>query len=68
MRISYIVTGMTCDGCARAVTNAVRRVSPNAQVEVDLAAGRVTVDAAANDSDIAKAIEAAGFGFAGRAA
>ena len=40
---TYRVTGMTCDGCVRAVTRAVARAAPGAKVAVDLAAGVVAV-------------------------
>ena len=31
---------MTCDGCAKAITNAIRAAVPEAVVEVNLAANR----------------------------
>ncbi len=41
--VSYRVTGMTCGGCVRAVTNALRTAAPAASVAVDLPKGLVTV-------------------------
>lgn len=38
------VEGMTCDHCIRAVTNAVHEVVPEAEVNVSLATGDVTVN------------------------
>lgn len=67
MSTIYKVTGMTCGGCANAVTNAVKRMAPGATVKVDLAKAQVAVDGAANDAAIAQAIKDAGFGFGGRA-
>ena len=46
MSDTYLVTGMTCEGCVRAVTNAIQRAVPGAAVEVELETGRVTVDGA----------------------
>lgn len=40
------VAGMTCDGCVRAITNAIKARAPSANVIVDLAKGTVTVDSA----------------------
>ena len=40
---TYRVQGMTCEGCARAVTVAVRKQVPGAFVEVDVFSGFVRV-------------------------
>lgn len=67
MSETYKVDGMTCGGCARSVTNAITKLSPNAKVEVDLPTGTITVDGA--DADAVKnAVEGAGFDFGGKAA
>ena len=57
----FQVNGMTCGGCARAVTNAVESVDAAANVQVDLAAKRVTVDSTADAAKIRSAIEDAGY-------
>lgn len=59
---NFKVSGMTCDHCVRAVTDAIRSVDATAAVEVDLGAGRVTIrnDTAAPDR-IAAAIAAEGY-------
>lgn len=67
MSETYLVSGMTCDGCVRAVTNAIVRAAPGASVSVDLAAGKVTVDGADGESAVAQAVDDAGFTFGGRA-
>ncbi|HEX2117089.1 MAG TPA: heavy-metal-associated domain-containing protein [Alphaproteobacteria bacterium] len=59
----FRVKGMTCDGCVRAVTNAIKARAPSANVAVDLAKGTVTVDSA-DPAVVAQAIEDAGYGFA----
>jgi copper chaperone CopZ len=66
MGTTYKVAGMTCSGCVRAVTGAIKRVAPAASVEVDLAAGKITVDPAIAEADISRAVEDAGFEFARR--
>ncbi|MBI3505738.1 MAG: heavy-metal-associated domain-containing protein [Proteobacteria bacterium] len=63
--VSYRVTGMTCGGCVRAVTNAIRASAPAASVAVDLPAGKVTVDGL-DEAGVRRAVEDAGFAFAGR--
>lgn len=67
MSDTYLVTGMTCEGCVRAVTNAIQRAVPGAGVEVDLTSGKVTVEGADGEQAIAQAVDDAGFGFEGRA-
>ncbi|MCH9020229.1 MAG: heavy-metal-associated domain-containing protein [Proteobacteria bacterium] len=39
MSDTYLVSGMTCEGCVRAVTNAIQRAVPGAAVDVDLETG-----------------------------
>ncbi len=55
------VEGMTCDGCVRSVRNVVQRLDPDAEVEVDLAAGRLTARTRAQSLEIADALARAGF-------
>jgi copper chaperone len=67
MTQAFRVTGMTCDGCVRAVTNAIKAQAPGANVSVDLSSGTVTVAGAVDTRAIAGAITDAGFGFGGPA-
>lgn len=60
--LDFQVNGMTCGGCARAVTNAVKSVDAAADVQVDLASKRVTVESTADATKIRSAIEEAGYG------
>ena len=55
------VAGMTCEGCASAVTAAVGRAVPGAEVRVDVPAGLVRVDGVDRRELVAGAIEDAGF-------
>jgi copper chaperone len=55
------VDGMTCEGCAAAVTRAIRRLDPAAEVDVDLEHDRVRVVTVAQAVDIAQAVDRAGY-------
>jgi copper chaperone len=55
------VDGMTCGHCERAVERAVRKVDPAARVEIDRAAGRVSVAGAGDGAAIRRAIESEGY-------
>lgn len=68
MKAVYRVGGMSCDGCVRAVTRAIKRLDPAAQVQVELASGRVSVDGGFSSEAVQSAVEAAGFHFEGSAA
>jgi len=60
----YSVLGMSCGGCANAVTKAITDAAPTATVTVNLDAKTVTVDGA--DATIVKqAVQEAGFEFSG---
>jgi copper chaperone len=63
---AYRVTGMTCAGCVRAVTNAIKARAPSADISVNLVEGIVTVSDAADPAVVEKAVAEAGFGFGGR--
>ena len=58
---------MACDGCAKAVTNAIKTAVPEAVVEVDLDSKQVTVEGADDDGAIQQAVESAGFEYGGPA-
>ena len=55
------VDGMTCQGCVTAVTKAIQRLDPTAQVDVDLEHGRVHVVTNAQSVEVARALDAAGY-------
>jgi copper chaperone CopZ len=59
--LRFQVEGMSCDHCRGRVTAAIRKMVPEASVEVDLESGQVTVTAAASRSAVAAAIRAAGY-------
>lgn len=55
------VRGMSCGPCARAVTNAIQSVDPDAAVDIDLATKRVEIASVAKIEELAASIEAAGY-------
>jgi len=60
--VTVNVTGMACDGCAKAVERVIKAQDPRASVKVDLGSGRVEADTSASTAAIIAAIEAAGYG------
>ena len=67
MSATFSVLGMTCQGCANSVTNAIKAAAPGSEITVDLEAKRMTVDGCDDSSTIAQAVDDAGFEFAGPA-
>jgi len=55
------VDGMTCQGCVNAVTKAIQRLDPSAEVDVDLEHGRVHVVTRAQSVEVSSALDAAGY-------
>ena len=62
--IELRVEGMTCGHCVSAVTRAVKAVDPEADVQVDLGAGRVRVNGRSSAEALGKAITGAGYAVA----
>jgi copper chaperone len=58
------VEGMSCGHCERAVTEAIKRVDPKAQVKIDLASGRVEVESDVSREAIASAVVEEGYAVA----
>lgn len=59
--MEFIVNGMTCGGCVRAVTTAIRNVDRDASVDVDLAGRKVSVQSEADAASIEASIADAGY-------
>jgi copper chaperone CopZ len=57
----FTVPDMTCDGCVRAITAAVKRVAPQAEVKADLSSKRVEVSGDTPAETVAEAMRDAGF-------
>lgn len=56
------VTGMTCEGCAKAVTRVLSSVPGAQDVKVDLAAGRAVVQGNTEPEALLAAVRKAGYG------
>jgi copper chaperone len=61
MSIEFNVEGMSCQHCVSAVTNAIRERDAAAKVQVDLGAGKVTVESSASVESLKDAIDDAGY-------
>ena len=55
------ITGMTCQHCVRAVTEALSAVPGSGEVSVDLASGRARISGQAEVAALAAAVVEAGF-------
>jgi copper chaperone len=65
MTKKYKVGGMTCGGCAGSVTRAIMAIEPNANVELDLQTGIVSIEGIEDDEAVGQAVQDAGFVFGG---
>lgn len=59
--ISLHIPNMTCGGCVRGVTAAIREVDATARVEPDLTARTVAVDTTSTEARLRTALAEAGF-------
>lgn len=57
----FTVQGMTCQHCVKAVGEAIRSQDPDAQVEVDLGAGRVGINSELPVERLLRAIQDSGY-------
>jgi copper chaperone CopZ len=60
---TYVVKGMTCDHCVRAVATELSQVAGVAHVDVDLASGKATItsEGPVDDGAIRAAVDEAGY-------
>ena len=60
---TYTVVGMTCGHCVQAVTQEISKIDGVTSVDVDLASGRVTVEAdrPVDDAAVEAAVDEAGY-------
>lgn len=65
----YAVSGMTCGHCKSTLTTAIGELASVVEVDVDVAAGRVTVTTGGEPDDelIAKVVDEVGYELTGRA-
>lgn len=59
--MQFHIENMTCGGCAKGVTAAIRALDPSATVEADPAKRSVKVKTTTKRDDIEKALAEAGF-------
>jgi copper chaperone len=59
--IELKVEGMSCQHCVAAVTRAIREKDGSAQVQIDLASGRVSIESEQPADALRNAIEDAGY-------
>lgn len=59
--MQFHVEDMTCGGCARAVTAAIRALDPDARVSADPPTRRVEVESSRPEPEVRAALAAAGF-------
>lgn len=64
MNQSFVVTGMTCGHCEKAVTRALKQVDPQAEVRIDRAANKVDVQSEQPRERLAQAIVEEGYAVA----
>ncbi len=59
---TFEINDMTCGHCVGVITKAIKSVAPGADVQIDLAAHRVTINSAeADQTTLGKAITDAGY-------
>ena len=63
----YKVEGMTCQGCVASVTRALVAALPGARLTVELEGGLVRIEGPHDPQAVRRAVEDAGFDFAGEA-
>jgi len=61
MQHLFQVQGMTCGHCERAVVHAVRTVDSEAEIHIELASGKVTIESDKARPVLAYAIEEEGY-------
>ena len=61
MNQTFIVTGMTCGHCEKAVTRAVKQADPQAEVKIDRSVNKVEVESSQPRDLLAKAIAEEGY-------
>lgn len=59
--IELALPGMTCGGCARGVTAAIKSVDPSAEVVIDVAARKVQITTNVGTEAVKNAVRNAGY-------
>jgi len=61
MNQTFIVSGLTCGHCEKAVTRAVKQADPQAEVKIDRSVGKVEVESSQPRELLANAIAEEGY-------
>lgn len=64
MTQTFTVTGMTCGHCEKAVTRAIQKIDPAAQVTIDRSQNKVDVESTQTRETLAAAITEEGYAVA----
>ncbi|RJX30929.1 MAG: copper chaperone [Oxalobacter sp.] len=59
--LTFDIQDMSCGHCAGSITKAIKTIDPQADVNIDLAHKKVTIEGKANAKAVEKAIAEAGF-------
>ncbi|MDB5789875.1 heavy-metal-associated domain-containing protein [Caballeronia mineralivorans] len=59
--MEFQVNDMSCGGCARSISNAVKQVDPAASVDVDIVQKTVKVTSSVSPENVLNAISEAGY-------
>ena len=59
--LTFHIPGMTCGGCAGAVTRAIQRTDPHASVRIDVAQREITITSSATEKALLAALQQAGY-------
>jgi copper chaperone len=59
--MKFHIDNMTCGGCARAVTAAIRSLDPAARVTADPPTRTIDVESTRDENELRTALDAAGF-------
>lgn len=65
-KATYKISGMDCMGCVKSITRSIKGFAPEAEVNVELESGLVTVDGAISADQIEAAAKQSGFTFEGQ--
>jgi copper chaperone len=60
MALKLKVPSIVCDGCAQTITESIKTMEPDAQINVDVQAKTVTINSEASEETIKQAIVAVG--------
>lgn len=63
---TYKISGMDCMGCVKSITRSIKGFAPEADVNVELETGLITVSGAFTEEQMIEATKQAGFTYVGQ--